>query len=231
MNNPFKMMTVKEWILWICSLLIVSVSNILVPDADILTIFATLIGVTALIFASKGNVLAPFLTIFFSILYGIISFRFHYWGEMITYLGMTLPMSVWSAVTWVRNPSEENPTEVQIRTLNRRIILLLGISTVIVTAIFYFVLEYLKTPNLIFSTISITTSFMATFLTMLRSSYYAICYALNDIVLIILWTLASLKNPVYVPMIVNFGIFLFNDIYGFRCWKQRENRHSNSCAE
>ena len=36
--------------------------------------------------------------IVFSILYGVISFRFRYWGEVLTYLGMTLPVSVWSAM-------------------------------------------------------------------------------------------------------------------------------------
>ena len=51
----------------------------------------------------------------------------------------------------------------------------------------------LDTPNIVFSTISVTTSFLAASLTMLRSSYYALGYAMNDIVLIVLWVLASLK--------------------------------------
>lgn len=57
---------------------------------------------------------------------------------------------------------------------------------------------------------------------MLRSSYYAMGYAANDIVLIILWTLASLENPVYIPVVVNFSIFFLNDMYGFVSWKKRE---------
>lgn len=47
-------------------------------------------------------------------------------------------------------------------------------------------------------------------------------YALNDIVLIILWMFASLKNPAYIPVTINFSIFFFNDMYGFICWKKRE---------
>ena len=80
----------------------------------------------------------------------------------------------------------------------------------------------MNTPNIIFSTISITTSFIAASLTMLRSSYYALGYASNDIVLIILWILASKENPIYIPVVVNFSIFLFNDMYGFVSWKKRE---------
>lgn len=141
---------------------------------------------------------------------------------MITYLGMTMPMSVWSTITWLKNPSEENGNEVRIQTLTRKHIALLIVSGILVTLFFYYILKVLDTPNIIFSTISIITSFLATSLTMLRSSYYAMGYAANDIVLIILWTLASLENPVYIPVVVNFSIFFLNDMYGFVSWKKRE---------
>ena len=108
MYNPIKELTKWEWLIWLSSLAIVLVSNLLTADLDILTLAAALIGVTSLIFAAKGNVWAQILMVVFSILYGIISFRFRYWGEMITYLGMTMPMAVWSAITWFKNPSEGN---------------------------------------------------------------------------------------------------------------------------
>ena len=117
MNNPIKILSKHDRILWICSLLIVFISNISVPNFDPLTLAAALIGVTSLIFAAKGNVWAQILMIVFSILYGIISFRFRYWGEMITYLAMTMPMAVWSTITWLKNPSKENKNEVQIQKL------------------------------------------------------------------------------------------------------------------
>mgnify|MGYP002674814711 FL=1 len=222
MNNPIKMLSKREWIIWMGSLIIVFASNIITTDFDLLTLVAALIGVTSLIFAAKGNVWAQVLMVIFSIMYGIISFRFHYWGEMITYLGMTMPMSVWSTITWLKNPSEENGSEVQIQILNKKHIIGLTISGIFVTGVFYYILKRLNTPNIIFSTISIITSFLATSLTMLRSSYYAIGYAANDIVLIILWVLASIENPTYIPVVVNFSIFFINDMYGFVSWKKRE---------
>ena len=221
MNNPFSTLTKKEWLLWLCSLFIVLVSNILAANFDPLTLIAALVGVTSLVFAAKGNVWAQVLMIVFSILYGIISFRFRYWGEMITYLGMTMPMAVWSTITWIRNPSK-NGNEVEIQKLNRKHIAGLSVFSVAVTAAFYYILHMLDTPNIVFSTISVTTSFLAASLTMLRSSYYALGYAMNDIVLIVLWVLASLKNPAYIPVAVNFAIFFLNDLYGFVSWKKRE---------
>lgn len=226
MNDPIKTLTKMDRLLWICSLAAVLISNILPGQLDILTLAAALIGVTSLIFAAKGNVWAQILMIVFSILYGIISYRFRYWGEMVTYLGMTLPMAVWSTVTWIRNPSADNGSEVEIQRLNRKHIGGLVLFTAAVTVVFYYILKSLGTPNMVFSTISVTTSFLAASLTMLRSSYYALGYAANDIVLIVLWILASLKDPAYIPVVVNFSIFFLNDMYGFISWKKREIRQA-----
>lgn len=226
MNNPIKLLSGKEWGLWMVSLAVVVISNLAAEQRDLLTLIAALVGVTSLIFAAKGNVWAQILMILFSILYGVISFRFRYWGEMITYLGMTMPMSVWSTITWIRNPSGENENEVRIQTLTGKHVAGLLICGAVVTVFFYYILKLLDTPNIVFSTISIITSFLATSLTMLRSSYYAIGYAANDIVLIVLWTLASMENPGYIPVVVNFSIFFLNDMYGFLCWKKRELRQA-----
>ena len=221
MHNPIQDLTKKEWLLWLGSLLIVILSNLVSGSVDVLTLVAVCVGITSLIFAAKGNVWAQILMIVFSILYGIISWRFRYWGEMITYLGMTMPMAVWSTITWIRNPSK-NGNEVEIQKLNRKHIAGLSVFSVAVTVAFYYILHMLATPNIVFSTISVTTSFLAASLTMLRSSYYALGYAMNDIVLIVLWVLASLKNPAYIPVAVNFAIFFLNDLYGFVSWKKRE---------
>ncbi len=221
MNNPLKSITKKEWALWIGSVGVILLSNILTGKVDFLMLVAALVGVTSLVLAAKGNLWAQILMIVFSILYAIISWQFRYWGEMITYLGMTLPMAVWSLITWMKNPSESG-NEVAIQMLTRKQFVVLLLTGGLVTALFYYILVSLNTPNILLSTISITTSFLAAALTMLRSSYYALGYAANDMVLIILWVLASMENPVYLPVVLNFVIFLLNDLYGFKCWKKRE---------
>lgn len=223
MNNPLKELSLKEWCLWVVSLAIVTISNVVTGEIDLLTIVATWVGITSLIFAAKGNVWAQILMIVFSILYGIISLRFRYWGEMITYLGMSMPMAIWSTVTWIRNPSSDSTGEVKIRKLKGKHFLFLFALSIVVTSAFYFLLQFLQTPNIVFSTISVTTSFLATSLTMLRSSYYALGYAANDLVLVVLLTLAAVENPVYIPVIINFMIFFMNDMYGFVSWKKEKN--------
>ena len=172
MNNPIKNLTKKEWCLWLASLFIVIISNLLTENIDLLTLIAACVGITSLIFAATGHVWAQILMIVFSILYGIISWRFRYWGEMITYLGMTMPMAIWSTITWIKNPAA-NGKEVAIQKLKLKHILGIIIFGTATTWIFYEILNALNTPNIVFSTISITTSFLAATLTMLRSSYYA----------------------------------------------------------
>ena len=227
MNHPIKQLSRRERVLWLGSLAAVALSNAASASFDLLTLCAALIGVTALLFAAKGNAWAQVLNIVFSVLYGIISYRFRYWGEMATYLGMTLPMSVWSLITWLRHPGREGEEPaVAIRTLNRRHGLGLVVCGGLVTGAFYLLLRALDTPNLGFSTLSVVTSFLATSLTMLRSAYYALGYAANDLVLVVLWVLASLEDPGYIPVAVNFSIFFFNDLYGFVSWRRRELRQA-----
>ena len=76
--------------------------------------------------------------VLFSLLYGIISLSFAYYGEMITYLCMTMPMAIVALVAWLKNPYEGNRAEVRVNRLCRRDILLLCALTVPVTAAFYF---------------------------------------------------------------------------------------------
>lgn len=221
MKNPLKSITKKEWGILTFSILIIGISNLVTGNVNMLMLLAAWIGVISLVLAAKGNVWAQIFMLAFSILYAVISWTFRYWGEMITYLGMTLPMAVCSTITWLKNPSE-NGNEVAIQALNRKHIIVLLSSGSVVAAFFYYILQALGTPNIVLSTVSIETSFLAAALTMLRSSYYALGYAANDLVLIVLWILASFESPDYIPVVINFVIFLFNDVYGFLCWRKRE---------
>lgn len=225
-SNPFKDLSKFELALWLTSAFLVTLSFILSPNKDYLTLIASLIGVTSLIFIAKGYVFGQALTLIFSVLYGIISFFFRYYGEMLTYLCMTAPMAVMSIVSWIKNPYGETK-EVTIRRMTGRQILVMSILTVIVTIIFYFILKYFQTANLFFSTLSVATSFLACYLTFMRSPTYALAYATNDIVLIVLWTTATITNIAYLPMILCFFTFFFNDIYAFFNWRKMEKRQQN----
>jgi nicotinamide mononucleotide transporter PnuC len=142
---------------------------------------------------------------------------------MITYLGMSAPIAVMSAISWILHPYKDSE-EVEVCHITKKQLIVLSVLTLIVTVMFYFILKALGNANLIVSVISVTTSFVASYLTFLRSHYYAVAYAINDIILIILWILASVVNPDYIPMIMCFVMFLINDLYGFYSWRKMLKR-------
>lgn len=215
-----------EIMLWAFSALAILGAFIAFDRKNFLTLAASLIGATSLIFNAKGNPWGQFLMIVFSVLYGIISWTFSYYGEMITYLGMTAPMAGVALVSWLKNPYNGNRSEVRVNHIKKKELLLMMGAALIVTAGFYFILEYFNTANIIPSTISVTTSFVAVYLTFRRSPYYALGYAANDIVLIVLWTLASMENMAYMSVTACFTAFLINDIYGYLSWRSMGKRQA-----
>lgn len=227
LSTSIKNLTCAEWILWSVSVAVITLCSLVFGKTDMLNLVASLIGVSALIFVSKGDVLGQILTVVFSIFYGIISFKFHYYGEMITYVGMTAPMAVMSIVSWLKNPFDKNKNEVKVAPLTLKNAVLGIALSAVVTLLFYFILKYFNTANLIFSTISVTTSFLACWLTFCRSSFYALAYALNDIVLIILWTFATIEDFSYFAMVLCFLMFLVNDLYGFYNWRKMSKRQNS----
>ena len=149
------------------------------------------------------------------LVYSIFFTRISYYGEMITYLGMTMPMAVFALISWLRNPYNGNRAEVKVNRISRKEVLFMWILTAVVTVLFYFILTYFHTANIVPSTLSVTTSFVAVYLTFRRNPYFAVAYAANDLVLIVLWILAGIEDVRYVSVVVCFVAFLVNDIYGF----------------
>ena len=216
--------SIFEWCLWIGSVVAILFSYLCSGDFYFLTLIASLVGVSSLIFIAKGNVVGQFLIIVFSILYGIISIRFQYWGEMITYVFMSLPAAISACVSWLKNPSKESKNEVAVATMTEKKLIFSFLVSSAVSVVFFFLLRWLNTKNLYLSTLSVTTSFLAATFLFLRSRYYAVAYALNDIVLIGLWLFACIESLSYLPMVVCFLAFLCNDIYGFINWKRIQDR-------
>ena len=216
--------TKTEYALWLTSATLVILSFLLFDREGYLTLVASLVGVTSLIFNAKGNPIGQVLMILFSILYGIISYSFAYYGEMITYLGMTAPMAAVALVSWLKNPYKGNRSEVSVSRLTGKDVAIMLLFTTAVTAVFYFILAYFHTANLIPSTVSVTTSFVAAWLTYKRSPWFALAYAANDVVLILLWILASMSDPAYISVTVCFIVFFFNDVYGFVSWHRMRRR-------
>jgi len=229
LSDPFRDLTAFERRLWASSMAAVILSYVLAGGGDPLSLTASLIGVTALIFLARGYVIGQVLIVVFSLFYGLISWRVRYYGEMITYLGMTTPTAIAAVVSWLRHPYQ-GTREVEVSRLSRGQKVFLAVSTALVTALFGWILRAMGTASLLPSTVSVTTSYLASALTYFRSSWYALGYAANDVVLVVLWVLAAMEDPTCLAMVVCFLVFLVNDLYGFLSWRKMQRRQEDQSS-
>ena len=213
-----------ELLLWSSSVFLILLSFILFDRQNYFNLISSLLAVTALIFVAKGDPIGQFLFIFFEIIYASISLSYTYYGEAITYFFMSLPMTVLSLISWLKNPYNDNKKEVKVNNLHKKEIVFMLLLTGAVTILFYFLLGLFGTANLLVSTFSVATSFAAAYLIFRRSPYFPLGYAINDIVLIVLWSLASLDDISYMSVTICFVTFLINDLYGFISWRRMEKR-------
>ena len=218
-----------EKLLWSVSVFMIFTAFILFDGSNIAAPICSMVGVTSIIFNAKGNPFGQLLMIAFSIFYGVISFEFRYYGEMLTYLGMVAPMAVIALVSWIKNPFKGKRAQVKIENLKIGEPWLIAVLSVLVTALFYFALKWLGNANLIPSTVSITTSFVAAYLTFRRNPYYAFWYMANDMVLIVLWILAVFADVSALSVVICFFAFLLNDTYCFLNWKNMKKLQQTSC--
>ncbi len=218
----------REWTLWLGSMATILASYAIFRQESFLVLVASLLGVTSLIFCAKGNPVGQVMMITFGTIYGYISYSTRYYSEMVTYLGMTVPMAIYALVCWLKNPYQGKKTEVSVNCISKKEWWFLAFLTALVTAVFYFVLKWLDTPNLWWSTLSVSTSFAACYLTARRSPYFALIYSLNDIVLIVLWGIASFWDFNYLSVVICFLVFLANDLYGFYNWRKMEKKQKNN---
>lgn len=225
-----KYFTATEWTIWGLSVALIMSMFFIFDGENYLSFAASLVGVTSLIFIAKGNPIGHFLVIAFAAMYAVISYSFEYYGEMITYVGMSAPMAVIAIIAWLRHPFNGNRAQVEIKRLTKKELWIMLGLTAAVTVAFYFILDAFGTANIIPSTVSVATSFAAVFLSFRRSPYYAVAYILNDIVLIVLWSLAIKDDIGYISTLVCFIAFLVNDAYGFINWRRMRAMQEKNCT-
>lgn len=224
LKRLFFYFTTFEKLLWLFSVIAMITTFFIFKNTDYVTLVSCLIGISSLILCAKGNPIGMGLMILFASFYGVTSFICKYYGEVITYVGMTMPMSILSLISWIKN--RHTKTEVKVNTLDRKDVMLVSIFTIVVTLAFFFILKALNTSNLPVSTISVTTSFVAVYFTYKRSPYFALAYAVNDIVLIVLWIMQSFISITYVSVAVCFTVFLVNDLYSYFNWLKMQKRQA-----
>ena len=229
MKKLFKDWTIFERILLITSPLIVLVFGIIFKN-DALTIITSIVGIMCALLLAKGLVLGQFLGIAIAILYSIVSFKNAFYGEMLIYLIIMLPMYIWGIIEWLKHKNEETKS-VEVNSIKWKEWIIVALCSIVAFIGFYFLLKALNTNELIVSTLSVVDNIFAIYLLARRSKYGFVSYIVNDLILIILWGIPVVQGNLFLlAMLINPIVNLINDTYGVINWtkmqrKQKEQKN------
>lgn len=190
-------------------------------EKNYLSLFTSLLGMVAILMVAKGLIIGQYFTFVYGVVYSVLSYFSGYYGECILCAATIVPSAVIAIISWTRNPSRERG-KVAVNRLRLKEYLFLCLGAIALTVAAYFLLRAMNTAELVVSTVSFVTSISAAYLLIRRSPFYAVCYIANDVVLIVLWSLAFARGESVLPSVICFCIFLVNDCYGFFNWRRRE---------
>ena len=76
------------------------------------SLLSSVFGIVCVIFTAKGNPVAQYLSIVFAVFYSVVSYQSRYYGEMLIYLFLMIPIHVACIVSWIRHRRDPESAEV-----------------------------------------------------------------------------------------------------------------------
>ncbi len=226
MKKLFKDWSVFEIILLITSPLIVLLVGIIFKN-NLLTIITSIVGIICALLLAKGLASGQFFGIAIVILYSIVSYKNGFYGEMLIYLIIMLPMYIWGIIEWLKYKNRETKS-VEVNSIKWKEWLIVAICSIIAFIGFYFLLKALNTKELIVSTLSVVDNIFAVYLLARRSKYGFVSYIINDFILIVLWGIPIIQgNLLLIAMLINPIVNLINDTYGVINWTKMQRKQNN----
>ncbi len=224
-NKLFKDWSMLELILLFGGIVITFLMAIIFKS-DLLTPIASIIGIITALLLAKGKVIGQFFGLAVVVLYSIVSFKQAYYGEVIIYVAIMLPLYIFGIISWLKNRNHEKKVII-VNEIKWKEWLILSLVTISLFIGFHFMLKTLNTANLFVSTLSVIDNCFAVYLVARRSKYGFMFYIINDIILIALWGIPVIQGSLLLlPMLMNPIINLINDTYGiinFSKLKKQQN--------
>ena len=226
MKNILKNWTKLENSLLFGSIIIVSLIGI-IYKSDLLTMSCSIVGIITALLLAKGKNLGQVFGVLITLLYSVVSFKNKFYGEVIIYIFLMLPMYIVGIISWMKHQNKIT-NSVEINKITNREWIIIFIVTVIIFIAVYFLLKIFNTSEILVSTFSVIASIFAVYLQIRRSRFSFYFYVINDLILIILWGIPVVKgNFLLLPMLFNPIINLINDSYGIINWRNLEKIQKN----
>ena len=201
-SKYFNEWTKLEKILLFGSIVLVSLVGIIFKS-DLLTTICSIVGIVTALLLAKGKNLGQIFGLLIVALYSIVSFKNGYYGEVIIYLCIMLPMYIIGIISWFRHQNKDtNSVEVNRITIKEWIIVLF--ASIVCFIGIYFLLKAFNTNQLFISSLSVIDSLFAVYLGVRRSKYSFYFYVVNDLILILLWGIPVITGTIIlIAMVLN----------------------------
>lgn len=185
--------------------------------SDALSIISAFTNVLCVILIAKGRISNYFWGAIGVLLYGYLSFKQHYYGNMLLNWGYYFPLQLIGLYLWHKHMDRKAVVEKRLLSTRQRILLLL-----ILTVLVYLVRLYLtRSDDAMPLADAFTTilSLAGMLLTVQRYAEQWICWVLVNIVSCYMWFIPMLHHvPDAAATFAMWIIFLINALYGLCLW-------------
>ena len=217
----FKEWTKFEKTLSLGSIFVIILVGIIFKS-DLLTTSCSVVGVITAFLHAKGKNLGQVFGLIITFLYSIVSYKNKYYGEVLIYVVMMLPMYVLGIITWAKHKNTKT-NSVEVNTIKKKEWITILFLSIFIYIGIYYLLKQFNTNELLISTTSVLMSLLAMYFQVRRSKHSFSFYLINDIILMMLWGIPVIKgNLLLFPMFINPIINFISDIYGLYNWKRME---------
>ena len=197
-------------------ILILGVGTIL--KCNFLTIICAFIGFFSAFNQGKGKVIGQIIGLAVCVLYSIVSYQNKYYGEVIIYIVIILPLYSIGIYTWMKNKNEQS-SRVNQSEISKNEWLIIALTSILLYYLLYLLLKYFNTNSIYISTLSMVINLIATYLLVRRSRYSFLFYIVNAVILFTLWTIPVIDGDIMqIPLVFDALLLFANDIYALKNW-------------
>ena len=221
-NLSLPQLTPFNWMLIAAIMLLSLFDFIWSGETDVYATIAAIAGVVCVVLSAKGHILCYLFGLIEVSLYVLISWKTHFWGEVMLNGLYFLPMQFVGFYNWSKNIGSESL--VKARNLTNAQKLLLLIASIALIILYGFLLEVID-GNIPYLDATTTVLSVVAMLLMVRAFVEQWwLWIVIDVFTVIKWIIAlSAQEPNAAIMVAMWSIFLINSVYGYFNWRRLSN--------
>lgn len=221
----FKSFNVFDIILFVLGLAGIIVSAIFVDSSPLIIIYSIFGVIYVILWAKKYN----FALIFgaaYSAMYIAQSAISNYWGEVIMYGAVGLPVIIATICMWIFRRGKT--TFVQPKSIGwKEWLIILSVVAVLGVGL-YFLLDFLVTPYIYLALPLSLCLLVANYLLLRNNGIMFIIFLMANILQILIWLMPVFMGEAnglsVLPMIFSLAVFMASNTYGFICWHRSKSQ-------